>query len=61
MFHTEVVSCPYPPRLDWTGKACQGQTLQLNLNIHKLWKKKLYKIGPRAIKLFMAVRNSGTN
>jgi hypothetical protein len=31
---------PYPLKLEQTGKACQGQTLQLIAKIRKLWTKK---------------------
>ncbi len=36
----------YPQTLDWTGKACQGQTFQLITYMNKLRKKKSYNIGP---------------
>jgi hypothetical protein len=32
---------PYPQTLDLAGKACQGQTLYLITNIHKLRTKKV--------------------
>ncbi len=36
LLHSRVGSWPYPQPLDQAGKACQGQTLQLKMNISKL-------------------------
>ncbi len=41
-----VCSCPNPQALDWAGKSCQGQTLELITKIRTLQTKKFYSIGP---------------
>jgi hypothetical protein len=35
--------------LDFAGKACQGQTLQLIMKILKLWTRKFYNTGPSRV------------
>ncbi len=46
--------------LEYAGKACQGQTLQLNTKISKLWTKKFYSIGSRCPMKRFAYRYSWT-
>jgi hypothetical protein len=46
-----VSSLPYPQTLDKAGKACQGQTLELIMNICKLQPQFFCNFGPELILL----------
>jgi hypothetical protein len=50
VIHSRVGSWPYPPTLDWAGKACQGQRSGLLWKVVTYGRKRFYNIGHRALK-----------